>query len=85
MGMANKLGNFSNRLAEVSQPLQDLLSTKQSWVWDPHQERAFLEVKAELTQPTILALYDLLAPTKISADASSLGFSAVLLLLDNNT
>ena len=49
MGMANQLGKFSPQLAELSQPLRELLSTKRTWVWDCDQDRAFADVKAELT------------------------------------
>ena len=43
------------------------------------QPLAFLAIKKELTQPTILVMYDPLAETKISTDASSFGLGAVLL------
>ena len=52
---------------------------KQSWTWGPSQDQAFTLIKAELSKPTVLALYDPQANTKLSADASSFGLGAVLL------
>ena len=79
MGMVNQLGKFTPRIAEISQPLRELLSSKRAWVWGPAQAGAFKEIKAELARPTTLGLYNLDAPTKICADASAYGLGAVLL------
>ena len=75
--MANQLGKFSPQLAKITQPLRELLSSKKTWLWGPDQQSAFSEVKSELSRPTILTLYNLEAPTKVSADASSYGIGAV--------
>ena len=74
--MVNQLGKFSPNLATLIQPLRELLNT---WIWGPSQEQAFAQVKQELSQPTVLTLYDPERVSKISADASMYGLGAVLL------
>ena len=79
MGMVNQLGKFTPHIAELGQPMRELLSPKNSWMWGPSQQEAFEAVKDELAKPTVLALYDPKALSKVSADASSFGLGAVLL------
>lgn len=79
MGMVNQLGKFTPNLATLTQPLRDLLSKRNAWLWGESQAKAFQQVKDELSKPTTLALYDPMADAKISADASSHGLGAVLL------
>jgi len=77
MGVINQLGKFSPNTAELSAPLRTLLS--EAWFWGPDQDKAFDQLKTELTTPHILTVYGPHAQTKISADASSFGLGAVLL------
>ena len=71
MGLISQLGKFSSRIAEISQPLRELLQKGHAWIWGPEQEKSFSEIKSELSKPIVLALYDPLANTKVSADTSS--------------
>ena len=84
MGMVNQMGKFSAKLATLTQPLRELLSKKNAWLWGATQDHAFDQVKAELSKPTTLALYDPAADSKVSADASSYGLGAVLLQKTND-
>ena len=60
------------------------MSTKNSWVWTNPQEESFRKLKEEIPSFRFLALYDVTADTKISADASAHGLGAVLLQQQQN-
>ena len=76
MGMVNHSGKFSCCLASLSQPLGELRSKNNAWTWDAAQVAAFNRIKEELTEPTVLALYNVNADLKVSADASSYGLGS---------
>ena len=59
--------------------MRELLSKKNAWHWDQNQQKAFDEIKQALINSPVLAHYDVKAPKKVSADASSFGLGAVLL------
>ena len=74
--MTNQIGKFTLNLAEITQPLRELLSESRTWTWGPSQSKAFTLVEEKLSKPTTLAFYDPAAPTKISADTPSHGLRA---------
>ena len=77
--MINQMNRFSTKIAELSQPLRELLSAKKAWIWGPPQQESFEKVKAEIATPRVLAHYDVTAATKVCADALSYRLGAVLL------
>ena len=83
LGMANQLRKFSSSITELTKPLRDLTSVKNSWMLGSSQTDAFNKVKDELTSPPVLAWYNPASETKITADASAYGLGAVLLQKHN--
>ena len=79
IGMVNQLDKFTPNLAQLTQPLRELLSKNVAWLWGPAQEEACSLVKVQLSKATTLVLYDPAKDLKVSANNSSFGLGAVLL------
>ena len=84
MGMVNYLCKFIPRLADLTEPLRQLLRKDSTWVQEEPQQQAFQQFKGALVSPGVLAHYDPNRPTIISADASSTGIGAVLIQIQEN-
>lgn len=79
LGMVNQLSKFSPNLADMTQPMRELLVKENAWAWGDAQEKAFGSVKRALAASPVLALFDPNLETVLSADASNHGLGAVLL------
>ena len=79
LGMVNQMSKFAPNLAEVTQPLRELLIKGNQWMWGEPQQRAFSCIKEILTSSPVLALFDPNSGTIVQADVSSFGLGAVLL------
>lgn len=84
LGMVNHVGKFIPRLAEINEPLRQLLHKDATWTWEAAHEAAFLQIKEELMSPQVLARYDPNKETVVAADASATGVGAVLIQIQQD-
>ena len=78
MGMVNQVGKFLPGLADINEPLRQLLKKDNLWSWGEAQQRSFKQIKEMMVSTAVLAHYDPELPTVIAADASGTGIGAIL-------
>ena len=79
LGMIQYLSKFSPQIAELAEPLQDLMKKNAPYAWGPEHNQAFEYIKKEIVQAPILWYYDLKKETVLQTDASIKGLGACLL------
>lgn len=79
LGLVNYLTRYSGRLATLSAPLRDLTKKGTAYSWGPEHDRAFTEVKKEVSSLGVLRYFDPHKATVIETDALLKGLCAVLL------
>ncbi|XP_076032956.1 uncharacterized protein LOC143020423 [Oratosquilla oratoria] len=55
MSLVNQLADFTSAITAVAQPLRPLLSPKRSFTWTPDHDKAFADVKQDLSSLPVLA------------------------------
>ena len=79
MGTVNYLAKFAPNLANVAQPINNLLKKDVDWNWSECQERAFQDIKKIISQAPLLAFYDPNKELTIENDACEYGIGSVLM------
>ena len=69
---------FVPRFADLGAPLRALLKPEVSWHWSPDCQASFDEIKRRIASPPILAHFDVMADTFVTADVS--GFAVGICL-----
>ena len=79
LGMVQYLSKFSPRIAEIAEPLMDLMKKYAPYAWGPEHNQAFNNIKREIVQAPILKYYNPKKETVLQTDPSIKGLGACLL------
>ncbi|XP_069985567.1 uncharacterized protein [Penaeus vannamei] len=83
ISLVNQLSEFTPSIAATAQTLRPLLSPKRTFIWTADHDEAFRRVKEALSQPPVLAHFNLSLPIVLQTDASRLYGIGYALLQDH--
>ena len=58
LGTVNQLGKFIPNLAQITQPIRELLVKSNQWMWEEPQQTAFTKIKEALVTSPVLAHFN---------------------------
>ena len=76
--MTNYLSRFIPNHATLTEPLRKLTKKDVKWIWTDDQQSSFLKTKEDIMSSHVMAYFDPCKDTEIIADASPVGFGALL-------
>ena len=79
LGMVQYLSKFSPRIAEIAEPLWDLMKKHAPYARGPEHNHALDSIKKEIVQAPILRYYNLQKERVLQTDASIKGLGTCLL------
>ena len=82
LGLVTYVGKFIPRLADLTDPLRELIRKDTKFYWKQSQKEAFLEIKKAMSDIKSLGYYDPEHKTEVIADANPIALGAVLVQLD---
>jgi transposase InsO family protein len=77
LGLAQQLGNFTEEITALVEPLRELNTDATAWAWWPVHQAAFDRTREVLSSPKYLTFFDSSRDTELHCDASrtfGLGF-----------
>ena len=85
MGVVQFLLLYIPNLSLTAAAIRQLLKGENCFVWTSEQQRSFEAIKAALSDPRLLRIFNELSPVVIATDASGTGLGGVLMQPDPNT
>ncbi|XP_040967114.1 uncharacterized protein [Gossypium hirsutum] len=70
LGLANYYRRFVEGYSKITTPLTNMLKKGKVWDWNPECEKAFNQLKQEMTREPVLVLPDFTKPYEVRTDAS---------------
>ena len=79
LGMMTYLGELMPHLSEMTAVPRQLMKTNVVRLWEPHHQRAFVELKRLASETPVFKFYDVNQPVTLATDASKYGYGVVIM------